>query len=118
MLFVLAQSNWTKYEQGQIQKNKEKQYLCLCIYITESWYSIEQQTNNHLPYTSQMEQKIASFKQDGVIIVQINVFFNWVPQEKLTNELATGNYAKLELPVRNGWVLGRVALVNTFFIKV
>ena len=49
-----------------------------------------------------MEQKIASFKQDSVIIVQINVFFNWVPQEKLTNELATGNYAKLELPVRNG----------------
>ena len=65
-----------------------------------------------------MEQKIASFKQDSVIIVQINVFFNWVPQEKLTNELATGNYAKLELPVRNGWVLGRVALLNTFFIKV
>ena len=36
-----------------------------------------------------MQQKIASFKQNANIFVQITVVFNWVPQEKLYETTTT-----------------------------
>ena len=36
-----------------------------------------------MSYTTQMQQQMASFKQKVSIFVQISLFFNWVPHEKL-----------------------------------
>ena len=52
-------------------------------YITDAWFCIEEHTYDHLPYTSQMEAQIPSFKQNSSILVQINFFFIWEANEKL-----------------------------------
>ena len=58
-----------KYEQNQVEQNKQNPFLCLYIYIIYVWPCIKEQTYKYLAYTSQMQQEIASFKQYARIFV-------------------------------------------------
>ena len=61
------------------------------IYIIYAWLCIDEQNDEHLAYTSQTQQQIASFKQNASIIVSISIFFNWVPHENLDRTTAAGH---------------------------
>ena len=58
-----------KFEQNQVEQNKQNPYLCLYIYIIYAWLCIEKQTYGHLAYTSQMQQQITSFKQNASLFL-------------------------------------------------
>ena len=43
-----------KFEQNQVEQDKENPDLCLYIYFIYAWHCIEEQTYEHLVCTSQM----------------------------------------------------------------
>ena len=58
-----------KYEQKQVEQNKQNPYLCLYFYIIYAWLCIEEQCDERLAYTSQMQEEIACLKQNDNIFV-------------------------------------------------
>ena len=50
------------FEESQVKQNKKNPYLCLYIYVIYAWLCIEEQTYEHLVYTSQMQRQITNFK--------------------------------------------------------
>ena len=58
-----------KFEQNQVEENKQNPYLCLYISISYARLCIKEQTYAHLAYTSQMQKQIASSKQNASIFV-------------------------------------------------